>query len=546
MALDSLISGAFGMVSDFVNMGIAEATNKSNEKNVAATNQANKQMTESTNATNLKITQETNASNERIMQETNAFNAAQADLAYQRSTSAAKLGELISAGLSPEQARQIIASQGLTGSPSAASGTVIPAQSATMQAPQYEAFHKQPYFLQNGLEDLGRGIGSFAQSFVDAARDPAGGNFGQLTCMQEFAKASNIIDEVDPKALSSNYEFFKWMKSQPSDSNWGKLVSSPSFRKMWNNPISRKSFMFNMNQWYGQSASTAFDLERKELDNALVAAQKHATDIDTKLTNAQIFKTVADTSLTEAQTNLTSEQTRGVTINNAREHILLDRDQQLKSLITETQKTKFALELADAELQTQLIKNPKYRDAYFTSTIGNLAAATAEYEYVKWRYQTTLNGKQSIDPDTLAVFTLLDDLGFSGTQTYEDMLKSVAKDSNLTTYLMGKGWKGAPTLLPDGAIDGYSSYKSSLEQWSKDMEQIRYDAMRPYFKREDIKFAIDLGVDFVNKGLDRGADLVTSLIPFGGKSKMITNPRNPNYPYTGDPNPKRRKFNNNN
>ncbi len=541
MALDTLISGIFGIAESSINMNSQLYTNASNERNVNATNAANKAMTDATNAANLKITQETNASNERIMQETNAFNAAQADLAYQRSTSAAKLGELISAGLSPEQARQIIASQGLTGNANAASGTAIPAQSATMQSPHYDAFQKQAPQLQ-GFSDIGRNLGSFAQSFVDAAKDPAGGTLGQLTCMKEFAKASDIIDEVDPKALSSNYEFFKWMKSQPANSNWGKLVSTTSFQLMWNNPISRKSFMFNLHQWYGQSASTAFDLERKELDNALVAAQKHATDIETKLTNAQIFKTVADTTLTETQTNLTSEQTRGAVINNAREQISLDRDKQLKSLITDTQKAKFALELADANLQEELIKNPNYRDAYFASTIGNLAAATAEFEFVKWRFKTTLNGTQAIDPDTFAVFTLLDDLGFSHTQTYEDMLKAVVKDSNLTTYLMGKGWKGAPTLLPDGSLDGYSLYKSSLDQWSKDMEQIRYDAMRPFFKREDIKFGVNLGVDFLNKGLDRGADMVTSLIPFGGKSKMLSYPRNPNYPLTGEPKyPRRRK-----
>ncbi len=504
------------MAETGLNFGSQVLTNQSNEHNVNATNAANKAMTDATNAANLKITQETNASNERIMQQTNAFNAAQADLAYQRSTSAAKLGELISAGLSPEQARQVIASQGLTGSPIAASGTAIPAQSATMQTPQFQPFQKQSPQL-SGLPEIGKNLGDFAQSFVDAAKDPTGGTIGQLTSMKEFAKASDIIDEVDPKALSSSYAFFKWMKSQSSDSNWGKLVSTPSFQKMWNNPISRKSFMFNMNQWYGQSASTSFDLQRKELDNALVAAQKHATDIDTKLTNAQIFKTVADTTLTEAQTNLTSEQTRGAVINNAREGILLDRDQQLKSLITETQKTKFALELADAELQQELIKNPNYRDAYFTSTIGNLAAATAEFEFVKWRYQTTLNGTQAIDPDTFAVFTLLDDLGFSHTQTYEDMLKAVVKDSNLSTYLMGKGWKGIPTLLPDGSLDGYSIYKSSLEQWSKDMEQIRFDSMRPFFKREDIKFGVSLGTDFLKNGMNNGAQMLGSLLKSGRK-----------------------------
>lgn len=517
MALDALISGAFGMITDFANMGIAESTNKSNEKNVAATNQTNKEMTDSTNAANLRIAQETNASNERIMQETNAFNAAQADLAYQRSTSAAKLGELISAGLSPEQARQVIASQGMTGSPTAAIGTAIPAQGATMQAPQAQSFQRQPYFLHKGLEDFGRGIGSFAMSFVDAAKDPAGGYFGQLTSMKEFAKASDIIDEVDPKALSSNYEFFKWMKNQPKESNWGKLVSTPSFRKMWNNPISRKSFMFNINQWFGQSASTAFDLEKKEQDIALTIAQKHATDIDIKFTNAQIFKTEAETSLTITQDILASETLEGQKISNAREQILLDRDRELKSLITETQKAQFAAELADAQLQTELIKNPAYRNAYFTSTIGNLAAATAQFEFVKWKYNTTLDNKQVIDPDTYAIFTLLEDLGFAGTQTYEDMLKAVAKDSNLTTYLMGKGWKGTPYSLVDGPIDGYTTYKKSLEQWSKDMEQIRYDALRPFYKREDIKFGVSLGTDFLKSGMNNGAQMVGSILKAGSK-----------------------------
>ena len=194
---------------------------------------------------------------------------------------------------------------------------------------------------------------------------------------------------------------------------------------------------------------------------------------------------------------MTSEQVQGQVIHNAREGILLDRDKQLKSLITETQKAKFALELADSKLQEELIKNPEYRNAYFTSTIGNLAAATAEYEFVKWRYNTTLNGTQVIDPDTFAIFTLLEDLGFSTTQTYEDMLKSVAQSSNLTSYLMGKGWKGAPTILPDGPVNGYDAYKTSLEQWSRDMERIRYDALRPFFKRENIQFGISSGVNIL-------------------------------------------------
>ena len=375
MALDSLISGFFGIAQDLTNYSINENTNASNERNVYATNKANKEMTDATNAANIKIAQETNASNERIMQETNAFNAAQADLAYQRSTSAAKLGELISAGLSPQQARQVIASQGLTGSPTAASGTAIPAVGASMQAPHNESFQKQPYQFQN-LGELGRGIGSFAQSFVDAAKDPTGGTIGQLTCMKQFAKASDIIDEVDPKSLSSPYAFFQWMKKQPADSNWGKLITSDDFKKMWNNPISRKAFMYNMNAWYGQTSSTAFDLEQKDLHNKFIIAQTHSTDISTRLTNAQIFKTVSETNLIDAETNLTSEQTIGQKTSNARQLILLERDKQLKEFITETQKAKFSQELADSELQLELLKNPKYADVYWSSCLVTLAASS--------------------------------------------------------------------------------------------------------------------------------------------------------------------------
>ena len=520
MALDSLISGLFAVgessITNGVNYAINERTNEANAKNVAATNAANISMTNATNAANKQIAQETNASNERIMRETNEFNAAQADLAYQRSTSAAKLGELISAGLSPEQARQVIASQGLTGSPSAASGTAIPAQGATMQAPQSQAFQKQPYFMQgSGLTELGNGVGTFAQSFVDAAKDPTGGNIGQITAMKEFAKASDIISDVPMFAIKNPYSFFKWMKNdvQP-DSPWGKLISTKSFQKMWNNPISRKAFMYDMQQWYGQSASEEYSLEQQRLQNQLLTAQQHAVTIEANLANSQIFKTNAETENIIQQTELTKYKSQ-------RESILLERDKTLKSLITETQKAQYAKELADAQLQQKLITDPKYRDAYFASTIGNLSAATAQYSYAQYKYSMLTGAYKEgiLDEDTIKVFTMLEDLGFEGTSTYESMLQSVIDDSNLTTYLLGRGWK-FPFLLPDGGnSSSKDAFYSSLKNWHTTMQQIQYDAAKPFLKREDIKFGVELGVDFLNKGLDRGANMVTSLIPSGGKSK---------------------------
>lgn len=496
MALSSLVSGLFSLgesaITNGINYAINESTNESNQKNVAATNAANISMTNATNAANKQIAQDTNASNERIMRETNEFNAAQADLAYQRSTSAAKLGELISAGLSPEQARQVIASQGITGSPSAASGTAIPAQGATMQAPQAQAFQKQPYFIRNtDVSELGKGVGSFAQAFVDAAKDPTGGTIGQLTCMKEFTKASDIISDVPISALKNPYSFFSWMKNDVKpDSDWGKLISTKSFQRMWNNPISRKAFMYNMQEWYGQSANDEFSLEQKRLQNQLLTAQEHATTIEASLKNAQLFKTNAETANIEAQTLLTEYKAQ-------REFILLERDKVLKSLITDTQKAQFSKELADAQLQEKLIKDPNYRNAYFASSIGNLSAAAAQYSFASYKYSLLTGAYKEgmLDEDTIKVFTMLEDLGFEGTSTYESMLQSVVDNGNLTTYLLGKGWK-FPYLLPEGGIpDSKAAFYGSLKNWHSHMEQIRYDAMQPFLKREDIRFGVGLGVN---------------------------------------------------
>ena len=156
----------------------------------------------------------------------------------------------------------------------------------------------------------------------------------------------------------------------------------------------------------------------------------------------------------------------------------------------------FAKELADAQLQEKLIKDPDYRAAYFASTIGNLSAAAVEYSFTKYKY-SLLSGAYKegmLDEDTIKVFTMLEDLGFEGTSTYESMLQSVIDNSNLTTYLMGRGFK-IPYLLPDASsTDPKTSFYTSIKNWNVNMEKIRYDAMKPFLRREDIKFGIDKSI----------------------------------------------------
>lgn len=81
--------------------------------------------------------------------------------------------------------------------------------------------------------------------------------------------------------------------------------------------------------------------------------------------------------------------------------------------------------------------------------------------------------------------------------TYESMLQSVTDNSNLTTYLMGRGWK-FPYLLPEvGSTDFKSAFYDSLKNWNVNMQNIRYEAAKPFLKREDIRFGVGLGVNTV-------------------------------------------------
>lgn len=277
--------------------------------------------------------------------------------------------------------------------------------------------------------------------------------------------------------------------------------------------------MYDMKEWYGQAANEEYNLEQKRLQNNLLIAQEHATTIEASLNNAEIFKTNAETLNIEEQTKLNNYKAE-------REFILLERDRALKSLITDTQKAQFSKELADAQLQEKLINDPDFRSAYFASTIANLSAATAEYSFAAYKY-SLLNGSYKdgiLSEDTIKVFTLLEDLGFEGTSTYESMLQSVIDNGNLTSYLMGRGWK-FPFLLPDaGAPNPKQSFYTSLKNWHKNMQKIQYDAAKPFFKREDIKFGIKTGVDAVS----------SLALPFALRSKGVPKSNNTTSPFQTD------------
>lgn len=490
MALGSLVEGLFDLTETGINLGSQILTNQSNERNVNNTNAANVAMTNATNAANIKIAHDTNKTNAQIAEENNKFNAAQADLAYQRSTASSKVGELIAAGLSPEQARQVVASNGLTGSPSAASGTAIPAVAPTLESPKLQPFQAQAPQL-NGLSQFGKSLGDFVDSITTGYTQPNGGTLGVLASQKEFDNATNIIDEIPPKVLASNQTFVSWLKNQPADSNWGKLRDSKSFQKMWNQPLARKGFLWQIQQTYADTAGVQNSLEYQQQQIKLAKMQERSASLDHNIKQAQILNLQEDF------------ETKKIAYQNSL--LDLDRNITLYRLQTDTMKAQLERELADATLQTRVLSDPAYRNAYFTSTIGNLSANISQWEYVAYKYKLMQEGASianKYDSDSLALFAFYDDLGFSSTPLYQDMATIYLKGGSLMDCLQKKGWK-SPLLLPDEMdVNSFVWFSNELSGFSRTMGDIHYD--KDYNQRIH---------DDIWRGVQLGADVLKSVIP---------------------------------
>lgn len=490
MALDSLIGGLFGLGESTLNLGSQVLTNQSNERNVRETNMTNLAMTNATNAANIQIAKDTNEANAQIAAENNKFNAAQADLAYQRSTASSKVGELISAGLSPEQARQVVSSNGLTGSPSPATGTVIPNVSPTLESPKAQSYAAQAPQI-NGLSHFGSSIGNAVDRLISGYSEPNGGVLGVLASQKEFDKATNIIDEVPPKVLSSHQSFVSWLKFQPKDSNWGKLRDSESFRKMWNQPLARKGFLWQVQQSYADTAGVQNSLEYQQQQIKLAQMQVRTASLEQNIKQAQIL-------------NL-REDYESKDLSNQLAFLDLNRNKELYRMQTETMKAQLQRELADATLQTRVLSDPAYRNAYFTSTIGNLSANISQWEYVAYKYHLMNEGASianKYDSDSLALFAFYDDLGFSSTSLFQDMATIYLKGGSLMDCLQKNGWK-APLFVPDEMdVNSFVWFSNELSGFSRTMGDIHYD--KDYKQRTH---------DDIWRGVQLGADVVKSVIP---------------------------------
>lgn len=477
MAISSLIDMGAALGTASMNLGSQVLTNQSNERNVDATNRTNLAITESTNDANLQIAKETNASNERIMQQTNEFNAAQADLAYQRSTSSAKVAELIAAGLSPQQARQVVAGAGLTGSATPAQGTAIPAQGATMQASQMQAYQKQPLDF-GGFAQSFHSLGEFFDRYIESFDREDGGYYGTMLANDAFEQCIDHVSDLSPTALSSDYNFQTWLNAQGSGF-WKDFREGSAYKKVKSNPLAYRSFFYRMNKSFNDAADVENKLALYEIRLRREALQEINDKLQNKFTDEQIKSLIKTQQKVSAEIALLDSQTEGNRIQNSRSQIILERDKKTADLITDAEIYRFRNAIADEKLRQQLLTNPTYMQAYFKAALNNQLWQCALNSYSA-RLAEQQNNFLSEHPDdelTIAIFSFLDQVGFANTQLCQDLQENYLAGSSISDFMLKNVSEEQFGIFTNAGVNGRKLYRSLTPVWSW------RNSAQPLFKR---------------------------------------------------------------
>lgn len=482
-----------------INKSAQADANAANIQMTRDTNASNRQMQAEVNATNLAITRETNATNQEIAEKTNEFNAAQADKAYERSTASSKVAELIAAGMSPQQARMIVATNGLTGTATPATGTAIPAQAAQVQASKDVAPHVEPERfngLAQGLGALGQGIDAMTSAYFGSFSAPDGGYVGAILSNDMFEKVSSQIGGIPATALSSAHSFQSWLSTQ-NNGYWHDIAASPDFQKMWSHPLGRRSFLYQLTQTYSESANTANSLLLQELEIRRNRLGELNDILQNKVTEQEFYMNF------NRNANIIKEG-EALDIQNKRNNIVLERDQALADLVTQAETERLRAVIADEKLRGRLLSDPDYCDAWIQAQMSNQAFALAANTYTAMLYEGRNTWLQAHPQDaaSLAVFSMFDELGMANSVVFNDLKENYVAGGGLADY-MAKTYDQSKS--PDW-IDGY------YDNFMKPLWKKRFDAS---FDSERKKRWTEFGIRTLDKSRDALLDVGVSLI--GGK-----------------------------
>lgn len=472
MALQGLFTMIGSLAEGAINKSAQEDANAANIQMTRETNASNREMQQSANNTNMYIADATNRTNQEIAEKTNEFNAAQADKAYERSTSSSKVAELIAAGMSPQQARMIVATNGLTGTATPATGTAIPAQAAQVQASKDLAPHVEPERFQGlaqGLGALGQGIDSMTSAYFGSFSAPDGGYVGAILSSDVYDKVSSRIGEIPANVLASPHSFQLWLSNQ-KEGYWHDIAASPDFQKMWSHPLGRRSFLYQLTSTYADSASISNSLALQELQIKRQNLAAINDNLQNKLTDAQVANEFRKGTLLD-------EQIEAQDIANQTNQIYLERDKATAELVTDAEIAALRLSISDANLQNKLLSDPVYCDIWFKSQLSNKAMGLAMNSYVAMLYEgrNTWLKAHPKDASAMAVFSMFDELGFANTTLFRDLKENYVAGGSFGTYIAreysnpsNRGWyKGMYdfNLNPLWNWRAESGFDANFEPW---------------------------------------------------------------------------------
>lgn len=235
--LGNFFAGLFG----FAGAGTAAGVGSQNTKDANATNL---QIARETNAANKQIAADTNRENRLLAHQAMQFNQMESDKAYSRSTPLNQIAELVRAGYSEQQAKQIVA-----GSGSAAAYTPAPAVTPTMNAAQMQPAQVQPFVPDAGsLSSAFANVGGSLGSFADDVLRSDGGFIGQYYAMPAVKALFKFMSKFDENDLTSIKSFSDWFNSDKS-----KFLSHSERSTISNclsHPNGARALMAQLNSFY--------------------------------------------------------------------------------------------------------------------------------------------------------------------------------------------------------------------------------------------------------------------------------------------------------
>lgn len=283
-----------------------------------------------------------NKENIKLAKEINQSQIDESEKAYQRSTIQSQIDQFIAAGLSPQQARQVV----LGASP----GQYSP---ATLNVPQADASGINAAYegMSNAVAsaNLGSAFSSVASDLTNSFNSPDGGSIGAFIGNDAAQFLTEHLHELSP-AERSFFGFMNYLDGDNIPDHFKEFKDSDAWKRVLKSMNARKF----INSFFKQSYQFSAD------DYSLALAHFNAQDAAIR-TNLHYL--TFDSSVRQAEAQATIAQ--------------LDANfkDRVNEASIEAALAKIRSDMEDSNLLYQLRTNPEYRDNYLKNACLDVSLA---------------------------------------------------------------------------------------------------------------------------------------------------------------------------